>query len=85
MSIKKYLSNILYSIDQLVNTLLGGYSDETISARSYRLSKSYYPWFIIMNIINCVFFNKNHCKHAYEHEIDLPVEYVLANKNIHRG
>lgn len=85
MSIKKYLFNILYSIDQLVNTLLGGYSDETISARSYRLSKSHHSWFIVMVCINTIFFNKNHCKHAYEHEIDLPDEYILANKNIHRG
>ena len=31
--IKKYFKNILISIDQLVNTLLGGDPDETISAR----------------------------------------------------
>lgn len=30
---KKYFWNVLISIDQLANTLLGGYPDETISSR----------------------------------------------------
>lgn len=32
-SIKLYVANILLSIDQLANTLLGGDPDETISSR----------------------------------------------------
>lgn len=31
--LKKYLFNILISLDQLVNTILGGDPDETISSR----------------------------------------------------
>jgi len=32
--IKKYFINLAISIDQLVNTILGGYPDETISSRA---------------------------------------------------
>lgn len=31
--LKKYIKNVLVSIDQLVNTILGGDCDETISSR----------------------------------------------------
>lgn len=34
---KRYILNNLIAIDQLGNTLLGGYPDETISSRAYRL------------------------------------------------
>jgi len=33
LSLKKYLFNLLISIDQLVNTILGGFPDETMSSR----------------------------------------------------
>ena len=75
MTVKQYLSNVVYSLDQLVNTLLGGFADESLSARSFRLSSTYRAWYIIMVIINTVFMNPNHCKHAFEHEVDLPPEY----------
>ena len=75
MTVKQYLSNVVYSLDQLANTLLGGYVDESLSARAYRFSSAYHAWFIIMTLINGLAFNRNHCKHAYEHEVDLPPEY----------
>lgn len=31
--VKRYIWNLLISIDQLANTLLGGFPDETISSR----------------------------------------------------
>ncbi|MDC3412513.1 hypothetical protein [Terrihalobacillus insolitus] len=31
--VKRYFWNLLISIDQLVNTILGGYPDETLSSR----------------------------------------------------
>ena len=33
----RYLFNILYSIDQLLNAFLGGYPDETLSSRMGKL------------------------------------------------
>lgn len=37
--VKKYFWNILVSLDQLGNTLLGGDPDETLSSRAYKLDK----------------------------------------------
>jgi hypothetical protein len=36
---KEYLWNLLYSLDQHINTLFGGYPDETISSRLGKLKK----------------------------------------------
>ena len=36
---KKYFLNLLISIDQLFNTILGGYPDETISSRLGKLKR----------------------------------------------
>lgn len=53
----QYLLNILISIDQLGNTLLGGSPDETISARLWRE----YPNSILRKVVDA-FFGKGHCK-----------------------
>ena len=81
MRIKQYLFNNLVAIDQLMNTLTAGYPDETLSARAYRRHFTSKKWVIIMHIINAIFFNKLHCKHAYENEIDLPDEYYEMYKD----
>lgn len=68
---------ILVAVDQLMNTFFGGYADETISSRSHRAYVSgKRKW--TRNVINALFFwQKDHCKEAYESEIErtqLPVE-----------
>lgn len=68
---------VLLAIDQLVNTIFGGYADESISSRSHRAYVSgKRKW--TRNVINALFFwQKDHCKEAYESEIErtqLPVE-----------
>ena len=60
---------VLVAIDQLLNTLLGGYADETLSSRAWRHkedgSRSWPAW-----VINKLFFwQDNHCKEAYESEL----------------
>lgn len=73
------------AFDQFLRCILGlylslyceqSYADETLSAYAYRRSKSSRKWFVVMLFINCITMNKDHCKHAYEHEIDLPQEYL---------
>lgn len=68
---------VLVAIDQLLNTLVGGYADETLSARAYRRKLRGKPW--LSRIINVMFFwQNNHCKTAYESELtdrQLPPEY----------
>ena len=59
---------VLVAIDQLVNTLLCGYADETLSCRAHRLSiERNRKW--AEKIIDAIFFfQKDHCLRAYESE-----------------
>lgn len=61
---------VLIALDQLVNTLLWGYADETLSARAHRHAlKGDRAW--PEKMINFLFFwQKDHCKQAYQSEID---------------
>ena len=61
---------IAVALDQMVNTLLGGWADETLSARAWRHkldgSRSWPAW-----IIDHLFFwQKDHCKTAWESELN---------------
>lgn len=51
---------VLIAFDQLVNTLLGGWADETLSSRAHRTSPK------IAKAIDILFwFDKNHCEGSY--------------------
>lgn len=58
-----YIRKILVSIDQLVNTVLGGECDETISARCWR--KGYMKR---VAIIDWLMDEEHHCFNAYVSE-----------------
>lgn len=68
----------LLAIDQVFNTLLGGWADEAISARAYRCSYKR-KWAITRKIIDGIFFwQEEHCRKAYFSETNrqqLPPEY----------
>ena len=71
--LKIWSYHVLIAIDQLFNNLIGGAADETLSSRTYRgavlsptPSKRWRIWY---RVINTVFFDKNHCKTAYESEV----------------
>ena len=68
---------VLVALDQLVNTFLGGYADETLSSRAHRRrlrGKGGCAW-----VIDHIFFwQDEHCKASYESELEraqLPVEF----------
>lgn len=68
---------VLVALDQLVNALIGGFADETLSSRAHRRrlrGKGGVAW-----VIDHVFFwQDEHCKTAYESELEraqLPVEF----------
>ncbi len=63
--LRKYIKNILISIDQLVNTFLGGDPDETISSR---LGKHYQGSFMEKMVDDL--FGKDHCENSAEAEKD---------------
>ncbi len=58
------IKQILIAIDQLGNTLLGGWADETLSSKAYRTNSKW------QKVINAIFFDPDHCRHAYMSEID---------------
>ena len=65
--------HVLIAIDQLFNALIGGAADETLSSRTYRgamlAPKPRKRWRVLYRMINGLFFDKNHCKTAYESEV----------------
>ena len=69
---------VLIALDQLANTLLAGYADETLSSRAWRhhLDGSR-DW--PRAVIDFLFFwQEDHCRTAYESEIErrqLPADY----------
>jgi hypothetical protein len=69
---------ILIALDQLVNTVLGGWADETLSSRAWRL-RFKTPW--IYKTIDSVFFwDTNHCEKSYVSERErrqLPPQFRL--------
>jgi hypothetical protein len=69
---------VAVALDQLINAAAGGYADETMSARSWRL-RACRPYSVLRPIIDGIFFwQKNHCESAYESERQrshLPIEY----------
>ena len=80
MTVKKWIFQILIGIDQLANTIAGGYADETLSSRAHRMrQKGQNCWRWTAGFIDMLFFwQAGHCFAAYkrEHERkDLPHEY----------
>ena len=81
-TLKSWGYHVLVAIDQLFNALIGGAADETLSSRTYRgamLAKQPRKrWRVLYRVINGLFFDRNHCKTAYESEVTLrqyPAEF----------
>ena len=63
------LDQIPIAIDQLVNTICGGWADETISSVAWRKRQEGKGWAILRRVIDTLFFwQENHCRSAYESE-----------------
>lgn len=70
---KKYAYQLLIAADQLINALLGGYPDETLSSRIYRNACLKTPvkqrWLIAYKAVNSLFFwQDDHCFLSYLRE-----------------
>jgi hypothetical protein len=69
---------IAVALDQLVNAAAGGYADETMSARCWRL-RARRPYCWLRPVIDSIFFwQADHCQSAFESErvrSHLPAEY----------
>ena len=63
-----YFYLVFIACSQLLNSLLGGWPDETTSARSYRERDKRF-WGFMYRFVNMLFFwQDDHCKWAYEME-----------------
>ncbi|WP_027188071.1 hypothetical protein [Desulfovibrio cuneatus] len=62
------LKALLIAIDQLFNTLLGGWPDETLSSRAWRWEKNGKRSWPRRVIDSLFFFDPNHCKASFENE-----------------
>lgn len=71
LAIWRYVFNLLIAIDQLGNTLIGGYPDETISSRAGKgaLRGSVF-WTCVAAMIDFLFlpFERDHCRKSIEHD-----------------
>lgn len=71
----KYFYKLFIALDQLLNAVLCGYPDETLSSRTYRSavleSVKKRRWLIAHKFINGLFFwQKDHCYHSYISETE---------------
>lgn len=67
---RRYLKQVLIAFDQLINALLGGWADESLSAHAWRQhleEKRNWPYLLIDAIL---FFDGNHCRTSYESELE---------------
>lgn len=69
---KFHLLQILIAIDQLVNTIFGGWADETMSSRCWRAEQRGLTYGKICRpLIDAIFFfDKNHCEESYYSELN---------------
>ena len=58
------IKQILIAIDQLANALLGGWSDETISSRCWRMRNASRFWQKMLSGIDWLF-GAGHCEASY--------------------
>jgi hypothetical protein len=70
---------VFRAISILINTLLGGYSYETLCGRCYRLRHQYVIAALGVQILNQVFFwQRNHCRRCHT------ADYLIKSRNFER-
>lgn len=68
---KIYSLRVLIGLDQLINTVLGGYPNETLSARAWRRGalEGDAAWKLFQEVVDAMFIplHFDHCQGSYEH------------------
>lgn len=74
------VTQFLIAIDQLLNTLIGGYADETLSSHAWRMEQQGKPWGCLRRMIDALFFwQQQHCFQSYlseKYRKQLPPEFT---------
>jgi hypothetical protein len=69
---QRYVWNLLIAVDQLLNAMLGGDPDETISSRVGKMAmKGSRIGKIACRVLN--FFDKGHCEKSIEYDEGRPI------------
>lgn len=71
--LKHWAYQVFIACDQLINALLGGWGDETLSSYAYRLDRDGKPWGRFWRpVIDALFIwqGRGHCQRAYDKERD---------------
>lgn len=70
-SFGEYLFQVLLSLDQLFNTILGGMADESLSSRAWRMeNKNKKIGKILRPVIDgIIFWDKDHCYNSFISEV----------------
>lgn len=65
-----YATRVLIAVDQVVNAVIGGQPDETLSARAWRLREQSRTWGLARRVIDAAFspFGRDHCRLSFESE-----------------
>jgi hypothetical protein len=64
-----WLEQVLIAFDQLINAMIGGWADETLSSVAYRMELQGARAAPLRKLIDRIFFwQPEHCKQAYESE-----------------
>jgi len=64
----RYIFNVLAAISQLVNAVIGGHPNMTLSARAY-CNQGVSGWHVVHKLINTLFFwQHDHCKQSWEQD-----------------
>lgn len=74
MSLKKYISRVGIAISVLFNVILGGYSNQSFSARNYAWKREGKPNLVWL-IDKIFWFDPDHCMQAWS--------YWIVRKELH--
>lgn len=69
MSLRHWCKQVLVAFDQLLNSLVGGWADETFSARCWRLRERSVWGVLRMAVDTVFFFDAHHCEESYKSEV----------------
>lgn len=70
MALRQYLQHVGVSLTQLLNAMLGGWPDESVSSRMWRkeMQGSERASLLRAAVDFLFFWQHDHCRHAYESE-----------------
>ena len=66
---KGYIVRILLSLDQFLNTVIGGSVDESLSAHAWRMEHQGKPWGLLRPVIDSIF-GEGHCERSFVAECE---------------